>query len=124
MRFQPNYRTAFVDTPRKRMAATRRQLREQQALPLFADAIAQQQPSIDQVMAERADRWVRHEQSMRDFEARVWRSARRRFYAVPAAARHQLRQYWNNHRWFPGRATSFAGFMDLYERGGLNIECS
>ena len=120
MRFDRNVRSSFDDTERKRAAARRRQIREQQALPLLADIVREQQPSIDDEMENRARRWAATEQSRRDFDAKVWRETRARLFRLPADERKNLREYWNNHRWFPGKAIHFAGFMNLYERGQLD----
>ena len=55
MRFRKRERYgAFQDTSRKRAAASRAQQKQRDALPLFAEQIAEAQPSIDQVMADRA----------------------------------------------------------------------
>ena len=47
----------YTVTDRKRAAARRWQQRQRDALPLFGELIAEQQPSIDQVMSERIERW-------------------------------------------------------------------
>ncbi|MHC8495357.1 hypothetical protein ACTU44_21920 (plasmid) [Thalassospira sp. SM2505] len=120
MRFDRNVRFTFDVTDRKRAAAKRRQIREQQALPLLAELVREQQPSIDEEMENRARRWNITSQSHRDFEAKVWRQARARLFRLPADERKKLREYWNNHQWFPGKAVQFAGFMNLYERGQLD----
>ncbi len=54
MRFKRTPTFAFTDTPRKRAALRRKQQRERDALPLFADQIAEEQPTEDEVMARRA----------------------------------------------------------------------
>ena len=45
--------TAYRETPRKRAAFLRKQCLEREALPLFADAIAARQHSVDEEMARR-----------------------------------------------------------------------
>jgi len=92
VKFKPyGSRCPFVDTPRKRAAAVRRQARERAALPLFADQIAAEQPGIDAVMSDRAARWARTEQAMRDFRAGQWRKIRAMFYALSPARRDAVR---------------------------------
>lgn len=81
----------FQDTHRKRLALERRQRREREALPLFADEIAESQPSADEVMRRRADEWIRDEQRERDRQARNWRSIRADIFDLPADKRQQIR---------------------------------
>lgn len=121
MRFRAFGRSTFMDTERKRLILERKHQRERESLPLFSDQIAEAQPTADQVMQDRALRWEQIEQKQRAFRAQVWRRARQRFFAVPDIERKQLRDYWNNHRWFPGDAVHFSGFMDLYERGEIDL---
>lgn len=120
MRFKPYGRTAFEDTPRKRAALARKQQNERRALPLFAAEIGEQQPEADQVMAERAARWKRNEQRMRDFHASCWRDARQRFYAMPAPQRQAFRRWWNTHA-CPATCIYFAEFLRMYQDGRLVI---
>lgn len=84
-------RCPFEDTPRKRAAARRKLARERAALPLFADQIAAEQPSIEAVMELRATHWARREQEMRDFRAGQWRKIRAMFYALSPAQRDAVR---------------------------------
>ena len=51
MRFKRYGRYPFNDTPRKRAAVLRKQRNEREALPLFADQIAGEQPSVDAEVA-------------------------------------------------------------------------
>ncbi len=51
MRFKRTPSFAFTDTARKRAALRRKQQRKRDALPLFADQIAEEQPTEDEVMA-------------------------------------------------------------------------
>lgn len=119
MRFSRYGRSAFMDTARKRAAAERRQQREREAFPLLAGFIAAEQPSIDDVMNARAHWWAASEQAHRDFQATLWRNNRRRLFSVPQPERARVLAYWNGHRWFPGKALHFSGFLDLYERGQI-----
>jgi hypothetical protein len=62
--------TAYQDTPRKRAALARSQRLKREKLPLFAELIAEQQPSADDEMARCADFWPRPQQADRDRRAR------------------------------------------------------
>ena len=56
--------TAYQDTPRKRAALARsRTFFKRETLPLFAELIAEQQPSPDDEMSRRADVWPRSQQA-------------------------------------------------------------
>ena len=84
---------SFQDTPRKRAALLRKQKKQQEAFPLFAAEIAENQPSADEVMKERAIEWDQDEIRWRAFIAKQWREVRGRFYALPAESRYRLRQH-------------------------------
>jgi hypothetical protein len=77
MRFKRRPRTPYLITDRKRAAALRWQQRQRDAVPLLAELVEEQQPSIDHVMHERVRLWTSTEQSDRDWRARQWRHARR-----------------------------------------------
>ena len=87
----------FRDTPRKRSAVLRKQKAEREALPLFADQVAALQPSVDEVMARRAQRADVFEVERRQFTAKWWRIARQTYFGLP-----QVR--W--HRWWGPRNSS------------------
>lgn len=57
MRFTRRPRCEYAVTDRKRAAAVRWQRRQRDSLPLLAPLIAEAQPGIDTVMAERVARW-------------------------------------------------------------------
>ena len=69
MRFDRYGRQPFRDTPRKRSAVLRKQRREREALPLFADLVASEQKPVDVIVDERRDRWAVLEQRDRDRRA-------------------------------------------------------
>ncbi|MGE4043406.1 MAG: hypothetical protein AB7F35_01035 [Acetobacteraceae bacterium] len=120
MRFKPHQRSEFTDTARKRANVLRRQRLERDALPLFADLIAERQPSVDAVMQKRADDWVRFEQEQRDHRAAQWRKARRRLYAYGDNIRPVLLSYWNQHRWLPGDPVYLLDMCHMFDRGTLH----
>jgi len=109
-------------TDRKRAAAQRWQQRHRDAVPLLAELVAEQQPSIDQVMHERVRLWISTEQSDRDWRAQQWRRARRALDGHEPAARRALLDYWNQHRWLPGDPTYLLGMLHRFATGRLLIE--
>lgn len=94
MRFDKTPRHPFEDTARKRAHVLRKQAAERDAYPLFVDHVAAQQPSVDKVMADRADRWSRSDQRMRDLQALQWRRVRRLFFEQPAGLRQVITCRW------------------------------
>lgn len=95
MRFKRWQRHPFTDTSRKRAALRRKQQREREALPLFADQIAESQPSEDEVMANRAVQWAAQELRDRNRRAQLWLKARARINALSANVRAVLRRAWD-----------------------------
>mgnify|MGYP000188662194 CR=1 FL=1 len=95
MRFKRWQRHPFTDTSRKRAALRRKQQREREALPLFADQIAESQPSEDEVMANRAVQWAAQELRDRNRRAQLWLKARARINALSANERAVLRRAWD-----------------------------
>jgi len=86
--------TAYEDTPRKRTALARSQRLKREKLPLFADLIAEQQPSADDEMARRADIWPRSQRTERDRRARAWRHARQHLSAYADNLRAVILALW------------------------------
>jgi len=119
MRFARRERTAYIITDRKRAAAARKQRLEQQALPLFADMVAEQQPSIDVVMTERAARWAEIDQRWRDMRAADWRRTRVQLSSLPGDIRQAMLRYWNGHRWLPGDPSYLADAIHRLRTGAL-----
>lgn len=123
MRFKKRERYgAFEDTSRKRAAAGRAQQKQRDALPLFAEQIAEAQPSIDQVMAARAAQWETAEAQQRASRAAAWREARRRLARFDDATRAVVLAYWNGHRWLPGDPSYLLDTMHRFEWGRLVLE--
>jgi hypothetical protein len=113
MKFHPRpHYGPFVDTPRKRAAAHRRQQRERDTFPLFAGMIALTQPSVDTLMLARAHEWDAHEQRDRDRKAQDWRSLRADIFALPPDQRrliHARAQHYGG----PLNPTAYAYFYAL-----------
>ena len=119
MRFKRDIRHDYGVTDRKRLAAARKQRQEREALPLFAEQIAAEQPSIDAVMAGRVDRWEAAQDAKRKRLADSWRAARRRLAALPEPTRSRALAYWNGHRWLPGTADYLSDMVWSIETGRL-----
>ena len=83
---------AFQETSRTRAAVALSQRRQRDRLPLLAELIAAEQPSIEAVIEERHQAWPKWHQEKRDDRASKWREARRQLAAYPSS-----------------RATPFAG---------------
>jgi hypothetical protein len=121
MRFKRRPRTPYLITDRKRAAALRWQQRQRDAVPLLAELVEEQQPSIDHVMHERVRLWTSTEQSDRDWRARQWRHARRLLDAHEPTIRRALLDYWNGHRWLPSDPTYLLGTINRFATGRLII---
>lgn len=94
MKFHPQRRIPFNDTARKRSYVLIRQRKEREALPLFSDAIAETQPSVDDTMADRARRWSIAEAEHRASRARDWIMIRRALKLLPDYERHAFLRYY------------------------------
>lgn len=121
MRFTRYGRCEFTDTKRKRAAIRRKQRREREALPLFAEQIASEQPAEDDVMVRRQTEWEAHTQRQRDRQAQDWRRARGRLQAYPVDVRQLLLDNWNHHRWLPGTPTYLLDMLWCYDAGKLDL---
>ncbi|KSQ21712.1 hypothetical protein APB26_32545 [Pseudomonas aeruginosa] len=80
-------------TQRKAAAFARKQKREQDSMPLFADQIAQEQVGWDDEKQRREERWVKSVQRMRDLQAKHWRRVRQAYYALDQVTRARCREY-------------------------------
>lgn len=95
MRFRRWHRPEpYKDTSRKRAAFHRKQRLEREALPLFAEQIADRQHDVDAEMARRAVWWDKAERERRRMRAATWRKARARLFALPEALRRIVRDIW------------------------------
>ena len=119
MRHKPHQRCEYTDTARKRAHVVRRQRLERESLPLLAEIIAEQQPSVESVMERRIDQHAVTEQSMRDHRAQKWREARRRLDGYGDNIRPVLLDCWNSHRWLPGDPSYLLDMLHMYDRGKL-----
>lgn len=100
-------------TERKAAAFLKRQQRERDALPLFADLIAAEQSDWATEQERRLELASKSEQGMRDHAARVWRKARAAYFAMPAEQRAACLAEWNAW-WGPKKAECFAYVVSKY----------
>lgn len=122
MRFKRYYRIEqFQETPRKRAGCLRSQKRERDKLPLLAELIRAQQPTVDEVMAQRAIDTVRWQQETRDRRAAKWREARRRLNTYGPNARAALLEYWQTCKW-PGDPTYLLDMLHMFDKGRLDLD--
>lgn len=94
-------------TERKAAAFARRQRRERDALPLFADQVAAKQTDWETEQMRRQELARQCEKGMRDLEAKHWRQARADYFAMNAKQRAACISEWNAWKG-PRKATSFA----------------
>jgi hypothetical protein len=110
---------AFQETSRTRAAVALSQRRQRDRLPLLADLIAAEQPSIEAVIEERHQAWPQWQQEKRDDRASKWREARRQLAAYPLIMRHAIRRLWNDAP-YPGDPSYLSDFLLQIERGRLD----
>lgn len=121
MRFKSWPRHAFTDTPRKRAALRRKQRMEREALPLFADQIAEEQPSEDQVMESRARAWSDQEIRDRGNRAEKWREARRMIDEMPEDERRAVRKAWDCAP-YPADPSYLLSVLHSYSLGRIDLK--
>ena len=121
MRFKSWPRHEFTDTPRKRAALRRKQSMEREALPLFADQIAEEQPSEDQVMENRARAWSEQEVRGRSARAGKWREARRMIDSMPKDERRAVRRAWDCAP-YPADPSYLLSVLHSYSLGRIDLK--
>ncbi|MEO1139385.1 MAG: hypothetical protein AAFW87_08005 [Pseudomonadota bacterium] len=121
MRFKHWPRHAFTDTSRKRAALRRKQRLEREALPLFAEQIAEAQPNEDQVMQDRAAAWQVHEIKDRSARAEKWRKARRQIDALPEDERQKVRRAWDCAP-YPADPSYLLSVLHSYSLGRIDLK--
>lgn len=121
MRFRRQEHYEFTDTARKRAAVVRKQARECEALPLFAEQIAATQPAVENVMRDRAEAFARWEGNQRTQRASDWRRARRVLGEYQGAERAALVAYWNACRW-PADPVYLLCMLNMYATGRLDLQ--
>ena len=113
--------TPFEDTTRKRAALIRKQRLEREALPLFSDQIAVQQPGADEVMHNRAIDWMDAQRGRRKERAVRWRDARRHLFALDGALQATVRALWQTCP-YPADPSYFADLLRQIAVGRLDPE--
>ncbi|MGZ3218445.1 hypothetical protein [Paracoccus sp. T5] len=121
MRFKRQARHEFTDTARKRAALRRKQQRERNALPLFAEQIAAEQPAENDVMEARALAWAASEVRSRAYRASKWIEARRRLSAFSANEAAVLRHAWNCAP-YPADPVFLLDFLHGYAVGRFTLD--
>ncbi len=101
MRFKGYGRYPFNDTRRKRAAVLRKQRNER----LFADQIANEQQSVEDVMAARAVAWDNHEARSRAYPLNEWRV---------------LAAYWQRCGW-PAAPSYLLSMLHMYDTNRLDL---
>ena len=109
-------------TPRKLSALARRQRAEREALPLFAEQIAAEQPSAAEVMAQRSTQWTRAFRRDRDRAAEQWRRGRRELRALPESQRTWFLRYWQQEWRGPLTAHYLLMLLNMARTGRLQDE--
>jgi hypothetical protein len=113
---------AYQETPRKRAGIVVSQRRQRDKLPLLADLIAAEQPTIDAVIAGRQQSWPRWQQQTRDQRAAKWREARRELATYSIITRHAIRRLWNSAP-YPADPSYLADFLLQIARGKVDPFC-
>ncbi len=121
MRFKITPTFAFTDTPRKRAALRRKQQRERDALPLFAEQIAEEQPSEDEEMARRAILSDTQEARWRSDRTADWRKARRMIDSLPDEDRRAIRRVWDCAP-YPADPSRLLGVLHSYSLGKIDLK--
>ncbi len=120
MRFDTAGHYEFRDTDRKRQAFARKQKRELERYPLFAEEIAEGQHDVDTEMSERRRHWNKHQVSDRLQRAQDWRVARSKLAKYPDAERRELLAFWQRCKW-PGTPTYLLSMLHMYQHGRLDL---
>jgi hypothetical protein len=95
MKFKRYLRYPFQRTRRKDLAAERRLRQDREAIPLLAELIRENQPTVDDIMADRERRWIESEKKARAYRAKQWCEARKLIAAMPPEKRTALLAQWN-----------------------------
>lgn len=120
MRFNRYGRFEFKDTERKRAAFARKQRKERESLPLFAEQIAAEQIGVDEAMRLRSAGWDRHQREGRQRRAADWRRARARLNSYPAEQRKQLLAFWQRCP-YPGDPSYLLTMLHSFDNGRLDM---
>lgn len=121
MRFTPHQGIyAYERTNRKLKAAERRLRLDREKFPLFADEIAEGQPTPEELLDARASAFVSNQQANRDREALNWWRARAELRSIPEPDRSAFIRYWNRSK-CPGNAGYLLSYMNMFRDGRLIV---
>lgn len=112
--------TPYEVTPRKLSAIVRKQRLERESAPLFADMIAEHQPTVAEVVEQRTDAYARWQQESRNNRAASWRKARARLAKYGDNVRPVIRQLWNDAP-YPADPVYLLDFLHGIEVGRIDI---
>lgn len=120
MRFRRLAQYEYLITSRKRLAFLRKQQRERERYPLFAEEISASQTPVDVEMRER--KAVLDAQHTRDRAQRAmkWRQARSALFEYPAEERRELLAYWRRCGW-PGEPCYLLSMLHMHATGRLDM---
>src|SRR5476649_724598 len=118
MRFNRFGQCEYQDTLRKRAAFLRKQLKEQQRYPLFAEQIAAEQIGVDLEMEQRKTNWSKRFAEDRSRRAMKWREARAKLAQHPR--RSELASYWKRCGW-PGDPVYLLSMLHMFDNGRLDL---
>lgn len=120
MRFKRTPTFEFTDTPRKWAALRCKQRREREALPLFAEQIAEAQPSEDEEMARRAVLSDTQDTRWRADRAAQWSKAHRMIDSLPEDERRAVRRAWDCAP-YPADPCRLLGVLHSYSLGKIDL---
>jgi hypothetical protein len=120
MRYEKTGHYEFRDTDRKRQAFARKQKKEQERYPLFAEEIASQQHDVETEMRLRRTSWDRHGVNGRAQRARDWIRARAKLATYRDDVRKELLAYWSRCGW-PATPTYLLSMMHMHDTGRLDL---
>jgi len=100
-------------TTRRLSAAKRALQKERDNYPLFAEQVADEQPTPEERIRSHDEQNADHWQTIRDHRARVWRDARAVVDALPSDQRTALLDAWNRST-IPASAAYFADFVGRF----------
>lgn len=118
MRFTRYFKGDYQATDRKRAAAVRRQRRELESVPLFAQEVSETLPSIDAVMDARAADFAATLKADRARQAMKWRQGRAEIRSLPTQTRQALMAYWQRCCW-PGTPVYFLSMLHMHRNNRL-----
>lgn len=103
-------------TGRRIASAKSKFKREQEALPLFASQIAEEQQTPESYILSKDEAMLRFEKIERKRVADNWRRARKMLKNMPNDVRDAAVKKWNSYRWLPKTASYFCDMIFTHFR--------